>query len=131
MKSFKYFSTTLIAIFLLNNCLLAQTNNASQQTSASLKGNVTICNIVQGGNVQHVAEDAPIVLYITDSVSNQKIQLVFSKEVRKKFSYDPEKKLPDHRACVSGKITEQGGSPAIVITNEKQIKTSDLTYEKK
>jgi hypothetical protein len=56
---------------------------------------------------------------------------VFSKEVRKKFSYDPQKQLPDHRACVSGKITEQNGSAAIIITSEKQIKTSNLTSEKK
>jgi hypothetical protein len=78
-----------------------------------------------------VSEDAPIVLYIIDSVSNEKFQLVFSKEVRKKFSYDPQKQLPDHRACVSGKITEQNGSAAIIITSEKQIKTSNLTSEKK
>jgi len=121
MKYIKHFLFTLIITFLLNNFLFAQTDTTSQQRSSSLKGKVTICNVVQGGNVQHVAEDAPIVLFITDSVSNQKVQLVFSKEVRKKFSYDPQKQLPDHRACVSGKITEQNGSAAIIITSEKQI----------
>jgi len=129
MKFIKPFSCVLIIIFLFNHYLFSQTN--AQQTSVTLKGRVTICNIVQGGNVQHVSEDAPIVLYIIDSVSNEKIQLVFSKEVRKKFSYDPQKQLPDHRACVSGKITEQNGSAAIIITSEKQIKTSNLTSEKK
>ena len=128
MKFIKFFSCVFIMIFLFNH-VFAQTN--AQQTSSPLKGRVTICNIVQGGNVQHVAEDAPIVLYITDSASNQKVQLVFSKEVRKKFSYDPQKQLPDHRACVSGKITEQNGSAAIIITSEKQIKTSNLTFEEK
>jgi hypothetical protein len=129
MKFIKPFSFVLIMMFLFNHYLFSQNN--AQQTSSTLKGSVTICNIVQGGNVQHVSEDAPIVLYIIDSVSNEKIQLVFSKEVRKKFSYDPQKQLPDHRACVSGKITEQNGSAAIIITNEKQIETSNLTSEKK
>jgi hypothetical protein len=66
------------------------------------------------GNVQAASEDAPIVLYIDDSVSHQKIQLIFSKKGRKKFSYDPEKKLQAHRACISGKITNQNGGPAII-----------------
>src|SRR4051794_4253007 len=129
MKFFKYFSLILVAILLSRTCANAQTNSASQQTTT--KNKVTICNIVYGGNVQHVSQDAPIILLIEDSISHQDIQVVFSKEVRKKFSYDPEKKLPDHRACISGKITDQNGSLAIIITNEKQIETSDLTSEKK
>jgi len=64
-------------------------------------------------------------LHIYDSISHQKIQLIFSKKVRKKFSYDPEKKLPDHRACISGKITNQNGGSAIIINSEKQIETKD------
>jgi len=123
MKVLKQFACILLTLMLFNNYLIAQTNDISQQTSTSLKGQVTICNIIRGGNVQHVSEDAPIVLFIEDSSSHQKIQLVFSKRVRGKFSYDPEKKLPDHRACVSGKITEQNGSAVIIIKNENQIKT--------
>lgn len=126
MKFLKQILFIPVIIFLLNSYLFAQS-----KTPTSLSGNVTICNLVQGGNVQHVSEDGPIVLFITDSASNEKVQLVFSKRVRKKFSYDPDKKLSDHRACVSGKIIEQNGSPAIVIKSEKQIETSDLTSEEK
>src|SRR4051812_40830655 len=115
MKFLKYFSLILATVFLSRTCVNAQTNSASQQTTT--KNKVTICNIVHRGNVQHVSQDAPIILLIEDSVSHQNIQVVFSKEVRKKFSYDPEKKLPDHRACISGKIIDQNGSPAIIITN--------------
>lgn len=85
----------------------------------------SICNIVYGGNVQAVSEDAPIALYIDDSLTRQKIKLVFPKRIRKKFPYDPEKKLPDHRACVSGKIRHSGGTAVIVIRSEKQIRTFD------
>ena len=131
MNAFKHFACTFFTLMLFNNYLLAQANDTTQQTTIPSGIKVTICNIIHGGNVQHVSEDAPIVLFIEDSSSHQKIQLVFSKKVRGKFSYDPEKKLPDHRACVSGKITEQNGSAAIIITSEKQIKTSNLTSEKK
>jgi hypothetical protein len=63
---------------------------------------------------------APIVLYIDDSISHQKIQLIFSKKVREKFSYHPEKKLPDHGACITGKIVNQnGGSQSLLIMKNK------------
>ncbi|HEY6975212.1 MAG TPA: hypothetical protein VH396_02915 [Chitinophagaceae bacterium] len=120
----KRFSFVVALHILCLLCLHAQTNNSSTAFSKS-KQHVTICNLVYGGNVQAISEDAPIVLYIDDSISHQKIQLIFSKKVRKKFSYDPEKKLPDHQACVSGRVTNQNGEPAIIITNEKQIETKD------
>jgi hypothetical protein len=123
MNAFKHFACTFFTFLLFNNYLLAQANDTTQQTTIPPGMKVTICNIIRGGNVQHVSEDAPIVLFVEDSSSHQKIQLVFSKRVRGKFSYDPEKKLPDHRACVSGKIISQEGAPAIIIKNENQIKT--------
>ena len=123
MNAFKHFACTFFILLLSHNYLLAQANDTTQQTTISSGIKITICNVIRGGNVQHVSEDAPIVLFIEDSSSHQKIQLVFSKRVRGKFSYDPEKKLPDHRACVSGKIINQDGSPAIIIKNENQVKT--------
>jgi hypothetical protein len=70
--------------------------------------------------------EEPIVLYIDDSISHQKIQLIFSKKVREKFSYDPEKKLPDHCAMYYWKNSKSKWRAAIIINNEKQIKNKRL-----
>lgn len=44
------------------------------------------------------------------------------KKVRKKFSYDPEKKLPDHCACIIGKIVNQNKGPqSLLIMKPKSI----------
>jgi preprotein translocase subunit YajC len=123
MKSVKYLSFIVVLTFLISSKCYAQTNRAATQSSLNNGDRITICNLIYGGNVDAVSEDAPVVLFIDDSVSHQKIQLVFLKRVRKKFSYDPEKKLPDHRACVSGRITEENNTPAIIIKSERQIKT--------
>jgi hypothetical protein len=69
--------------------------------------------------------EEPIVLYIDDSISHQKIQLIFSKKVREKFSYDPEKKLPDHCACITGKIVNQNGGPQSLLIMKNKSKTKD------
>jgi hypothetical protein len=117
----KHFSVVVALIMLCHTYLQAQTNYSSTGSWQS-KRNATICNLVYGGNVQAVSEDAPIVLYINDSISHKKIQLIFSKKVRRKFSYDPEKKLPDHQACISGRITNRNGGPAITIKMKNKLK---------
>src|SRR5215212_7602715 len=119
----KYFSSVVALIILYSPHLWAQTNNPSKPSES--KRTITTCSLIYGGNVEAVSEEGPIVLYIDDSISHQKIRLVFSKKVRKKFSYDPEKKLPNHRACISGKIIDQNGEPTIIIKNEKQIETKE------
>ena len=131
MKFLKHFSGTAILIFALSNFLFAQATDTSRKAAAYGNGETTICGMLRGGNVQHVSEDAPIILFIKDSASQQKIQIVFPKNARKNFPYDPEKKLPDHYACITGKVTDQDGSSAIIISSDQQIKTEDETSEPK
>ncbi len=63
MKMAKHFSFVVAWIILSHAYLQAQIDNSSARSLKS-KEHVTICNLVYGGNVQAVSEDAPIVLYI-------------------------------------------------------------------
>ena len=72
-----------------------------------------------------MVKDAPLILYMHDSVQNREIEIVFTQSVRKRMSYDPYAKLVNQTVCVTGKITEYNHAPAIIINNENQIKTTD------
>jgi hypothetical protein len=99
--------------------------NVSAQNKASTfyKGTTTICSLVSEGDGGRAAKDAPLILYMQDSVQNKRIEIVFSKLMRSKMSYNPYDKLVNQTVCITGKISEYKNAPAIIISNENQIKT--------
>jgi len=44
--------------------------------------------------------------------------------MRKQMSYDPYAKLVNQKVCITGEISEYNNEPAIIISNENQIKTT-------
>jgi hypothetical protein len=100
--------------------------SAQNKTSTSyVKGATTFCSLVSEGDGGRVAKDAPLILYMQDSVQNKRIEIVFSKLMRSKMSYDPYAKLVNQTVCITGKINEYNNAPAIIISNENQIKTKN------
>jgi len=110
----------LLFIFII---LFVVNVSAQNKASTSYKGTTTICSLVSEGNGGRVAKDAPLILYMQDSVQNQRIEIVFSKLMRGKMSYNPYDKLVNQTVCITGKISEYKNAPAIIISNENQIKT--------
>ena len=110
----------LLFIFII---LFVLNVSAQSKTSTSYKGTTTICSLVSESNSGRVAKDAPLVLYMQDSTQNQRVEIVFSKLMRSKMSYDPYGKLVNQTVCITGKISEYNNAPAIIISNENQIKT--------
>ncbi len=104
-------------------CMLGVSSQINAQRK--MAGNITVCNIVQQGDAGNVSKDAPLVLYIQDSATNEKLNIVFKQSVIKKMSFDPRQKLVNQRACISGVVKTFNQQPAIFIYSEKQIKTSD------
>ncbi len=94
------------------------------QSSKYLNDSVKVCNRIYGGNVQHVSEAGAIVMTMGKNEQDEALLIVFPAMVRKGMSYDPQKKLTNHKVCVSGLITKYDGAPAIVISNEGQIKAN-------
>jgi len=110
----------LLFIFII---LLVLNVSAQNKASTSYKGTTTICSLVSEGSGGRVAKDAPLILYMQDSVQNQRIEIVFSKLMRGKMSYNPYDKLVNQPVCITGKISEYKNAPAIIISKENQIKT--------
>lgn len=109
---------------LIFTILFALQVSAQNKTSTSNKGATTICSLVSEGEGGRVAKDAPLILYMQDSVHNQRIEIIFTKLMRGKMSYDPYGKLVNQTACITGNISEYNNAPAIIISNENQIKTT-------
>jgi len=99
--------------------------SAQNKKNTTYDGSVTtICSLVQEGDGARVAKDAPLILYMKDSVQNQQMKIVFPQMMRKQMSYDPYAKLVNQKVCITGKISEYNNEPAIIISNENQIKTT-------
>ena len=98
--------------------------SAQNKIASNFKSTTTICSLVSEGEGGMVAKDAPLILYMHDSVQNRQIEIVFTQSMHKKMSYDPFDKLVNQTVCVTGKLSEYNKAPAIIIHNENQIKTS-------
>jgi hypothetical protein len=111
---------------LIFTILLAINVSAQNKTgTGNLKNAATICSLVTAGGGGNVAEDAPLILYMQDSVQNRRVEIVFLQTVRKKMSYNPYDRLVNQNVCIAGKITQYNNAPAIIIRNENQIKTNE------
>lgn len=99
--------------------------SAQNKTSTSYSnGTTTICNLVSEGDGGRIAKDAPLILYMKDSVQNRQLEIVFPEMMRKKMSYDPYARLVNQTVCITGKLSTYNNAPAIIISNENQIKTT-------
>lgn len=112
---------TLHRLFLISCTMLLSAHVNAQAKAKS----VTVCNIIQANDAGNVAKDAPMILYVQDSVSNQKLAIVFSQSVIKKMSFNPRQKLVNQKACISGVVKMYNNQPAIIISDENQINVSE------
>jgi hypothetical protein len=109
---------------LIFTILFAINVSGQNKTTSKFKSTTTICSLVSEGEGGMVAKDAPLILYMHDSVQNRQIEIVFTQAMHKKMSYDPFAKLVNQTVCITGKLSEYNNAPAIIIHNENQIKTS-------
>ena len=115
MKStFKSFAVLLIIFITVN----ANAQNKSTQAT-------TVCSVVQADKSAAVSKNEPLVLYMQDSVSNRRIAIVFPQTVIKKMNFDPQLKLVNQKACISGIIKSYNNQPAIIIDNAKQVNITE------
>jgi hypothetical protein len=108
--------------FLMFAFLLAV--SASAQNKTAVSSQTTICSLISEGDGGRIAKDAPLILYMKDSMQNRQLEVVFPELMRKKMSYDPYAKLVNQTVCITGKISMYNTAPAIIISNENQIKTT-------
>lgn len=110
---------------------LATAAHAQQDTVTAVKANslvgkdVFLCDRVKNGHMDNISMDEPTVVYVGDTYDTRTLALVFSKDVLRTFSFDPEKKMENHRFCVQGKIEMYEGKPAIYIKTENQLHVED------
>lgn len=86
---------------------------------------VTLCDRVNYGRFIEVQKKMPKILYVGPDYPNHHLTLIFPKEVHRKFSYDPEKKMVNKRFCLTGTISKYKGKPAVFIKSPLQINEED------
>lgn len=112
----------LLIIFLL---LFSFTVKAQSLKHSTKSTHTTICGIVNESDQGRVSIDEPLILYMQDSAMGKQIEIVFTKNMREKMSFDPYLKMVNQSVCITGRITSYNNAPAMIITNEKEIKTKD------
>jgi hypothetical protein len=122
MKRFIY----LLVILLSGTALHAQrdTITAGQVTNYVGK-NVLLCDMVKNGHMDDISKDEPTVVYVGDTYETRTLALIFDKNDLKNFSFDPEKKMENHKFCVQGKVSMYKGKPAIYVKSEAQLNVED------
>ncbi len=103
--------------------LFAFTLNLSAQNNTKSSKSIVVCSLVSESEGGTVAKDAPLVMYLHDSLQSRRIAVVFTQRILKKMSYNPYNRLVNQPVCITGKLSEYNNEPAIVIQSERQIKT--------
>lgn len=117
---------TLLLLFFLLLAFASITAKAQAQVNATeaakhVGDSVVVCDKAFGGIYLDKSKDGFTFINIGDKYPNQKLTLVIKGDVRKTFSFLPEKVLVNKNICVKGKVTEYKGKPQIMISNEDQI----------
>ena len=118
-------------IYLLFMLLGGTALHAQQDTVTAVKAGqfvgktVLLCDRVKNGHMDNISKDEPTIVYVGDTYETRTLALVFTKDVLKTFSFDPEKKMENHTFCVNGKIEMYKGKPAIFVKSEDQLHVED------
>jgi hypothetical protein len=117
----------LLLIVLCGNTLYAQQESkiTAVQAKDFIGKNVLLCDRVKDGHMDNISKDEPTIVYVGDTYETRTLALLFTKDVLKNFSFDPEKKMENHTFCVHGKITMYKGKPAIYVQSEDQLNVED------
>jgi len=117
----------ILFVLLCGNTLHAQQESkiTAVQAKDFMGRNVLLCDMVKNGHMDNISKDEPTVVYVGDTYETRTLALVFTKDVLKGFSYDPQKKMENHTFCVHGKIATYKGRPAIYVQSEEQLNVED------
>jgi hypothetical protein len=116
----------LLAILLSSTVLHAQRDTITAEKAGSMVGkNVLLCDMVKNGHMDDISKDESTVVYIGDTYETRTLALIFNKNDLRNFSFDPEKKMENHKFCVQGKVTTYKGKPAIYVKSEAQLNVED------
>jgi hypothetical protein len=122
MKKLAYL---LFALF-CGTALFAQQDTVTANKAQQFVGKtVLLCDRIKNGHMDNISKDEPTVVYVGDTYETRTLALVFTKDVLRSFSYDPEKKMENHTFCVHGKVEMYKGKPAIFVQSEDQLNVED------
>ncbi|MDQ2752275.1 MAG: hypothetical protein M3R72_04555 [Bacteroidota bacterium] len=83
---------------------------------------VTVFDTIHEARLDNVSKDEMNVLFTGSDYDHRTFALVFPQSILKRFSYNPNYKMVNHRFYATGKIVNYKGKPAMFIKNESQIK---------
>jgi hypothetical protein len=120
--------TLFTFLLLAGGCSLSYAQDTISAVDASkyINKKVTVCDRVNYGKRVNVNKNTPTVLYVGPDYPNHHLALYFPKNVVRRFSFDPEKKMINKRFCASGKITLHENKPAIIIRRESQVNEEEV-----
>ncbi|WP_256010477.1 hypothetical protein [Desertivirga xinjiangensis] len=110
--------TLVILLFALSS--FAQKKVSATELSNYIGDSVTVCDKVYGG--RFLQRTSITLLSVGKEFPYHLLTIVIKGGDRDKFKYKPEDALVKKSVCVTGKLTEYGGKPQIIITDPSQIK---------
>jgi endonuclease G len=81
---------------------------------------VTVCGTVVGARTSRAGN---VLINLDKQYPNQVFTVFIRKEDLGNFSYDPEEAWLEQTIAVTGKVADMGGTPAMYVTHEKEIKS--------
>lgn len=121
-----------VAVFAFATVSFGQQQIEPENASSHVDDSVRVCGIILQAKLRTVPKDEASVLYMgKQEAPEQSLNFVIPKNIRQRFSYDPEKFLVNNNVCIVGRIGTYEGKPAIKIFSEQQIKVGDQTDKPK
>ena len=81
----------------------------------------TVFDTIREARLDNVSKDEMNVLYTGSDYEHRTFALVFPQAVLKRFSFNPNSKMINHRFYATGKIISYEGKPAMYIKKESQL----------
>lgn len=111
----------LLPALFISFCLSAQTKIAVEDASKHIGETVIVCDKIYEGKLVKNSTKQTAVLKMGNSNSDHKLTIIIKPENQKNFIDNPGDYYTDKDVCVTGRVIQSNGKPAIVISKPADI----------
>ncbi len=116
----------LVSLLAISVLVMAQEDSINASLAKNYIGQKKmICGEITQARLKNISKDEPSILFTGPDYENRTLALVFTKRVLRRFPFNPNLKMINHKFCVKGKIKLYEGRPAIFIKGDEQLNVED------
>ncbi len=116
----------ILGLLWMSSAVHAQEDSINASLAKDYVGEIKmVCGKIQQARLKDISKDEANVLYTGPSYEDRTLALVFTKRVLKRFPYNPNSKMINHKFCIKGKIVMYKGKPAIYVVDEEQLNVAE------